>query len=323
MVQDVRKIYKMGDSEVHALKGMSLAVRPGELVAIMGTSGSGKSTLLQIMGCLDRPTDGNVYIDGQDVGTMPDPELAKVRNKKLGFIFQSFNLMPHETAAHNVEIPLQYAGIGRKERRQLAVQALVTVGLGDRVDHKPAELSGGQRQRVAIARAIVNQPLVILADEPTGALDVKSGLDVMNILQEFNRQGRTIIMVTHDPGIAEHAQRIIRISDGIVVDEEVVSSPRLAGAESVSQVAPAAVKPDAVPRDVGVPCSSCGTDNRPAVRYCRNCGLPLEEAEALMPGGVPGGARCRVCDIENRTAARFCRSCGAKTDEPLSGAAPR
>lgn len=312
MVHEVRKVYPMGDSEVHALKGMSLTVHQGELVAIMGTSGSGKSTLLQIMGCLDRPTSGKVFIDGQDVSLMPDADLARTRNRKLGFIFQSFNLMPHETAASNVEVPLQYAGVGRKDRRRLSVEALSAVGLGDRVDHKPAELSGGQRQRVAIARAIVNQPVVVLADEPTGALDVKSGLDVMNILQEFNRMGRTIVMVTHDPGIARHAGRIVKISDGMVVEIEEVGSPTLASAESVAQLAPAPAVPEDAAGGGARTCGSCMTANRPAARYCRNCAAPLDRAGgAAGPQHASASTYCPTCGAENRALARHCRYCGA------------
>jgi putative ABC transport system ATP-binding protein len=320
MVQDVRKVYQMGDSEVHALKGVSLAVRQGELVAIMGTSGSGKSTLLQIVGCLDRPTHGAVYIDGQDVSTMPDIEIARVRNRKLGFIFQAFNLMPHETASHNVEVPLQYAGVSRKDRRRMAVEALTAVGLGDRVDHKPAELSGGQRQRVAIARAIVNQPLVILADEPTGALDVKSGLDVMDILQGLNNQGRTIVMVTHDPNIAQHAQRIIKISDGLVVEEELVSSPRRAAAESVGQAVAPAAPLEAGTRVRAAPeCRRCHKENRPGAAYCRDCGFALAGAQPAageILAEVAPTTRCPACGSENRPGAKFCRNCGAAAAGP-------
>jgi putative ABC transport system ATP-binding protein len=310
MVQDVKKVYPMGDSEVHALKGVSLAVRQGELVAIMGTSGSGKSTLLQIVGLLDRPTTGSVFVDGQDVSLMADSDLARTRNSKLGFVFQAFNLMPHETAAHNVEVPLQYAGIGRRERRRMAIEALTAVGLGERVDHKPAELSGGQRQRVAIARAIVNRPVVILADEPTGALDVKSGLDVMNILQEFNRQGRTIVMVTHDPNIARHAQRIIKIVDGLVVDEEIVSSPGPAVPEAVLEVVPQQAPAGPEARS----CPRCGAGNRPSALFCRQCGSTLAGPRPPESGAparpVSAAGQCPSCGTVNRQDARFCRGCG-------------
>lgn len=323
MTQDVRKVYQMGDSEVHALKGVSFSVRQGELIAIMGTSGSGKSTLLQIVGLLDRPSVGTVYVDGQDVSTMPDADLARTRNKKLGFIFQAFNLMPHETACSNVEVPLQYAGINRKERRRLSVEALTAVGLGDRIDHRPAELSGGQRQRVAIARAIVNQPLVILADEPTGALDVKSGLDVMNILQEFNQQGRTIVMVTHDPNIARHAQRIIKLVDGLIVEEEVVSRPLSAKNEAVAPVAAQERLIEPTVDRVETRCPRCNTDNRQGARFCRDCGYAVERAvvQAAEVKVEQAGTtvRCGICGTHNRPAARYCRNCGAAMDESLSG----
>ena len=306
MARDLRKVYQLGDSEVHALKGVSVAINQGEMVAIIGTSGSGKSTLLQIIGLLDRPSSGGVFIDGQEVGRMADGELARMRNRKLGFIFQSFNLMPHETALDNVEVPLQYAGLKSKESRKMAAEALAVVGLGDRMDHRPNELSGGQRQRVAIARAIVNQPLVILADEPTGALDVSSGRDVLNILHEFNRQGRTIVMVTHDPSIAEQAQRIIRISDGLIVAERRVGSP--------GSVPPQPVRPPlvvaggaALPVDTTRTCPGCGTVNRPATRFCRICG-----AQVIAPAAPAHANSCGSCGTENRPAAAFCRICGAR-----------
>lgn len=327
MAQNVSKVYQMGDSEVHALKSMSLGVRQGEMIAIMGTSGSGKSTLLQIMGCLDKPTTGKVFIDGQDVGTLPDVELAKIRNRKLGFIFQAFNLMPHETASNNVEVPLQYAGLSRKERRRMSMEALGAVGLGDRTDHRPAELSGGQRQRVAIARAIVNRPLVILADEPTGALDVKSGHDIMAILHRLNAEGRTIVMVTHDPGIAQHAQRIIKISDGRVIEEEVVSEPRrIAEAEHPPVPVPRVPRAgDLVAQPVssyqeGRPrsCSRCDTANRASSRYCRACGSILDDADgvgsSIKARLVGDRLICGNCGVENRPAAKFCLQCGWDTD---------
>jgi len=348
MVQEACKVYKMGDSEVHALKGVSLSVRPGEFLAIMGTSGSGKSTLLQIVGCLDRPSSGRVFIEGQDVAVLSDTDLSSIRNKKLGFIFQAFNLMPQETAANNVEVPLQYAGIGRRERRRLSIEALTAVGLADRVDHRPAELSGGQRQRVAIARAIVNKPLIILADEPTGALDSKSGIDVMAILQQLNEQGRTIIMVTHDPSIARHAHRIVKLSDGMKVEEENVEAPKQArkyvkeimksqlhaeraaaglmatpgGPAPRPRVAPSPPVAPPVGEEAPV-CPRCNIDNRLRSRYCRGCGFPLEQTDMGMRNVrarlVGGRVRCEACGFENRSVAKYCVGCGALMDSAYSG----
>jgi putative ABC transport system ATP-binding protein len=208
------KVYKMGKIEVHALRGVSFEIARGEILSIMGPSGSGKSTLMNLLGCLDRPSSGEYYLDGERVSTLNDDQLASIRNRKVGFVFQSFNLLPRQTALSNVELPMRYAG-AVSNRKQRARQALESVGLGDRMLHKPTELSGGQQQRVAIARALVNDPAILMADEPTGNLDSKSGREIMELIKQLNRErGTTIIIVTHDPNIAAQTQRVIRLQDG-------------------------------------------------------------------------------------------------------------
>ena len=220
-VKELRKTYIMGTEKVHALQSITLDIQKNEYLALMGPSGSGKSTLMNLLGCLDTPTSGEYYLNSTNVSTMSDSELAEIRNKEIGFVFQTFNLLPRLTALENVGLPLVYSGIGKTRRNEMAMEALEAVGLADRVTHKPNELSGGQRQRVAIARALVNKPSIILADEPTGNLDTKTSVEIMGIFEEIHRNGNTVIIVTHENEIAEHTHRIIRLRDGLVETDEI------------------------------------------------------------------------------------------------------
>ncbi len=219
-IENVTKVYHMGEIEVHALRGVSLRIEEGEFLTIMGPSGSGKSTLMNVLGCLDSPTEGCFYLHGQDVSRLSDTQLARIRNKEIGFVFQQFNLLPRTTALRQVELPLLYAGVGSRERRERARAALEAVGLGNRMGHRPDELSGGQQQRVAAARALVTEPSIIMADEPTGNLDTKSGEEVLRVFQKLNEQGITIIFVTHDPEIAGYSRRTILLRDGLIERDE-------------------------------------------------------------------------------------------------------
>jgi putative ABC transport system ATP-binding protein len=230
MVIETRKLTKtfyMGEVAVHALRGVDLRIEKGEFVAVMGASGSGKSTLMSLLGCLDTPTSGEYYLDGENVSTLSRDEYADIRNRKIGFVFQGFNLLPRTSALENVELPLFYDRTRRiKNPREAAVAALERVGLADRLDHEPSRLSGGQQQRVAIARALVNQPAIVLADEPTGNLDTRASIDLMTVLQELNRQGITIVLVTHERDIAQYAKRIMQMKDGLIIRDIPVENPR-------------------------------------------------------------------------------------------------
>jgi putative ABC transport system ATP-binding protein len=227
----LEKIYRMGDVEVPALRGISLSIEAREFVAVMGASGSGKSTFMNLIGCLDRPTRGIYLLDGREVGKLSRDQLARVRGQQIGFVFQGFNLLPRTSALENVELPLLYQGLASRERRSRAAEALARVGLGDRLEHTSSQLSGGQQQRVAIARALVNRPVLLLADEPTGNLDSRTSVEVMGIFQELNEQGLTVVLVTHEPDIAEHARRIVTFKDGLLLSDQPLSRRRLAREE--------------------------------------------------------------------------------------------
>lgn len=227
-IHDLTRRYVMGTETVHALRGVSLSIERGEYIAIMGPSGSGKSTLMNLLGCLDSPSSGYYELNGVNVAHMDDNELAEIRNREIGFVFQSFNLLPRSDSLHNVELPLIYAGITSDDRRDQAIKALTNVGLAERMHHKPNELSGGQRQRVAVARALVNNPSIVLADEPTGNLDSRTGEEILGLFEALSRKGNTIIVVTHEEDVAQHARRIIRIRDGLIAADEVNPNPRAA-----------------------------------------------------------------------------------------------
>lgn len=226
-IGDLKKFYQLGGTQVKALNGVSLTICRNEYVAIMGPSGSGKSTLMNILGCLDTPSGGTYVLNGTDVSRMGDGQLAQVRNNEIGFVFQSFNLLPRYTSLENVALPLIYSGVPRSERERRAKDALASVGLEERMEHKPAELSGGQRQRVAVARALINNPSIILADEPTGNLDTKTSIDIMRLFEEIYRKGNTVILVTHEEDIAQHARRIIRLRDGVIESDTVNPHPAM------------------------------------------------------------------------------------------------
>lgn len=230
-IENLTKIYQMGSQEVRALDGVTFDVKENEYIAIMGPSGSGKSTMMNLIGCLDTPSEGTYQLNGQDVSELEDTDLAEVRNREIGFVFQTFNLLPRTDCLSNVELPLIYAGIKASERHQRSIETLERVGLGNRIDHKPNELSGGQRQRVAIARALVNNPSILLADEPTGNLDTKTGEEIMMLFEELHRLGNTILLVTHEDEIAEHARRIIRLRDGYIESDTQVENPVLEDVE--------------------------------------------------------------------------------------------
>jgi putative ABC transport system ATP-binding protein len=237
-LQNISRCYQMGAETVHALRDVSLEIQRGEYVAIMGPSGSGKSTLMNLIGCLDTPSAGHYGLNGVSISEMDDNQLAEIRNREIGFVFQTFNLLARSNALHNVELPLIYAGISAEERRHLALEALAQVGLTDRIHHKPNELSGGQRQRVAVARALVNKPSLLLADEPTGNLDSRTGAEIMALFDDLSRKGNTIIVVTHEEDIARHARRVVRLRDGLIASDEKQAEGRASSVEGKPHPAP-------------------------------------------------------------------------------------
>lgn len=311
----ITKIYNMGESKVHALRGITLEIEQGEMVSIMGPSGCGKSTMLQIAGCLDRPTEGRMRVIGLDVVSLNDQQLARVRNKHIGFIFQSFNLLPHENALNNVLVPIQYSGISRKQGEAAAKRALEAVGLGDRIHHKPNELSGGQRQRVAIARAIVNEPSVILADEPTGALDQNSGKEVMGILQRLNAQGKTIVLVTHDADVAKHARRIVELRDGRIVNDANIQ-PVSVSEEEIWR----SFQENIASADQRI-CAKCNIGNRANARFCAYCGFTLDiskkMSDTIMRKIAGMEVDCPYCAFPNRPFAKYCINCGGALEDAM------
>lgn len=306
-LENVLKVYKLGSTKIYALKGISMQVAQGEMVSIMGTSGCGKSTLLQIAGCIDKPTEGYVVIEGRITQHLNDRELSTLRNNRLGFVFQQFNLLPQERAIENVEVPLLYSGLPKGERREAAVGALEQVGLGDRIHHRPNELSGGQRQRVAIARAIVNNPALILADEPTGALDRRSGEEVLGILQRLNETGKSVLLVTHDPKIAMYSKRIIEFSDGKIVSEKNVKKPSSSSLSFPYNEVSA--------EKGGRICPRCSCRNRSESKYCYHCGFSLDitpKSKASILLRLRGERiNCPICNTLNPPLAKYCIMCGS------------
>jgi putative ABC transport system ATP-binding protein len=242
-IRDITKVYEMGEEKVFALSGVTLGVERGEYVAIMGPSGSGKSTLMNLIGCLDTPTSGSYILNGKEVARMTDDELAAIRNQEIGFVFQTFNLLPRTSAVQQVELPLVYGGLPRKERRERAVRALKAVGLEDRMTHTPNEMSGGQRQRVAVARALINDPSILLADEPTGNLDSATGAEIMALFDDLNSRGNTIVLVTHEEDIAAHARRIVRLKDGKIWDDRPNAPDKAALRAAMGAAAPHEISP--------------------------------------------------------------------------------
>jgi putative ABC transport system ATP-binding protein len=313
---EITKAYQKGRDQVNALKGVNLEVGKGEMVSITGPPGCGKTALLQIAGCLERPTSGLVMIGGKKTSTLNDDQLAGVRNKNIGFIFQSYNLLPYESALSNVLVALQYSGMSRKKKEEACRQALAAVGLAERINHKPDELSDGQRQRVAIARAIVSQPAIILADDPTRAMEQASGREIIGILQYLNAQGKTVVITTDDSRVAGFAQRVVGMSDGIIIRDEMVRREevpiKLSGIEVRVSLPPGSQKA----------CARCGAGNRGQARYCANCGSSLElrqEASDTIMRKIMGlQVQCRFCGTANRPYARFCMDCGGSMD-PTTG----